>query len=55
MLLTELVETSNAVAETSSRLAKIDRLADLLTRTPADELELSIEWEESGFEQMVPV
>jgi ATP-dependent DNA ligase I len=42
MLLTELVETSNAVAETSSRLAKIDRLADLLTRTPADELELSI-------------
>src|SRR5262245_15794455 len=42
MLFTDLVATSNAVAQTSSRLAKIDRLADLLKRTPQEELELSI-------------
>ena len=36
MRLSVLVETSRAVAATSGRLDKIDRLAELLKRTPPD-------------------
>ena len=39
MRLSEVVAASRAVAETSGRLAKIAHLADLLKRTPPDELE----------------
>ena len=42
MLLHELVETSAAVAEASSRLAKIDRLAGLLRRLEAAEVDVAI-------------
>jgi DNA ligase-1 len=42
MHLTDVVETSRAVAESSSRLRKIERLAALLKRTPPDDLELAI-------------
>src|SRR5256885_10789770 len=42
MLLKSLVETSNQVAATSGRLAKIKLLADLLTQAAPDEVELAI-------------
>jgi DNA ligase 1 len=42
MLLHELVETSKAVAEASSRLVKIDRLATLLQRLTPGEVDLAI-------------
>src|SRR5919197_4071488 len=42
MRLFELVSTSRAVAETSGRLEKIRHLADLLRRTPADEIDIVI-------------
>jgi DNA ligase-1 len=42
MRLAELVETSNAVARVSGRLEKIERLAALLARASADELEIAI-------------
>ena len=42
MRLSELVGTSRSVAETSSRLEKIDRLAALLARTPADEIAMAV-------------
>ncbi len=42
MLLHSLVETSNAVAASSGRLAKIKRLADLLKQVGSDEIELAI-------------
>jgi DNA ligase-1 len=42
MRLAELVATSNAVARSSGRLAKIAHLADLLTRTSPDELEIAL-------------
>ena len=42
MRLAELVETSRAVAETSGRLDKIARLASLLERLAADEVEIAV-------------
>src|SRR2546423_10766684 len=42
MLLKSLVETSNQVAGTSGRLAKIKLLADLLKQAGPDEIELAI-------------
>ena len=42
MLLADLVATSQAVAESPSRLRKVALLADLLRQTPADEIELVI-------------
>src|SRR5689334_10602037 len=39
MRLTEVVSASAAVAATSSRLDKIGRLAELLKRTPSDQIE----------------
>src|SRR2546423_14399855 len=42
MLLKSLVETSNQVAGTSGRLAKITLLADLLKQAGPDEIELAI-------------
>ena len=42
MLLKSLVETSNQVAATSGRLAKIKLLADLLKQASPDEVELAI-------------
>ncbi|PYP09967.1 MAG: ATP-dependent DNA ligase [Gemmatimonadetes bacterium] len=42
MLLNALVTTSNEVAATSGRLAKITLLADLLRQASADEIELAI-------------
>ena len=42
MLLNSLVETSNKVAATSGRLAKIKLLADLLKQAGPDEIELAI-------------
>jgi DNA ligase-1 len=42
MRLSEVVETSAAVARTSGRLEKIGLLAGLLARTPPDELEIVI-------------
>jgi DNA ligase-1 len=42
VLLNALVETSRLVAESSSRLTKIGLLADLLKRTPRDELAVAI-------------
>ena len=41
MLLGDLVATSAAVAETSGRLDKIGRLADLLARLNPDEIYVS--------------
>src|SRR3954469_21516335 len=41
MRLAELVEVSRSVAETRGRLDKIDRLAALLKRTPAEEIEIA--------------
>ncbi|HEX7738361.1 MAG TPA: ATP-dependent DNA ligase [Marmoricola sp.] len=41
MLLAELVDTSRAVAATSSRLAKRDLIADLLRQVPTDEIEIA--------------
>ena len=41
MLLADLVDTSRAVAATSSRLAKRDLIADLLRRVPDDEVEIA--------------
>jgi DNA ligase-1 len=38
MLLSEVVATAGTVAATSSRLAKVDALADLMRRLPADEI-----------------
>ena len=38
MLLADVVETSTTVTATRSRLAKIDALASLLARVPADEI-----------------
>ena len=38
MLLADVVETSTTVSATRSRLAKIDALASLLARVPADEI-----------------
>src|SRR3954466_16225543 len=42
MLLKSLVETSNQVAATAGRLAKIKLLADLLKQASPDEVELAI-------------
>ncbi|HKH70208.1 MAG TPA: ATP-dependent DNA ligase [Vicinamibacterales bacterium] len=42
MSLHDLVTTSGAVAEASSRLAKIGLLADLLRRTAPDEIEIAV-------------
>ena len=42
MLLHELVETSRQVAATSSRLAKIELLAELLKRAAPEEIETAI-------------
>ena len=42
MLLQEIVQTSAAVAESSSRLDKIGHLADLLRRLAADEVAIAI-------------
>ncbi len=42
MLLDDLVQTSNRVAQTSGRLAKIELLAALLQRAAADEVETAI-------------
>jgi len=42
MLLTDLVNTSAAVANASSRLAKIGLLADLLRRLAPEEIEMAI-------------
>ncbi|HEY7290336.1 MAG TPA: ATP-dependent DNA ligase [Vicinamibacterales bacterium] len=42
MRLADVVATSNAVASTSGRLDKIARLADLLKRIPADEIEIVV-------------
>jgi DNA ligase-1 len=42
MLLAELVATSNAVAQTSGRLEKVDRLASLLKRLAPDEIEIAV-------------
>ncbi|HXH07355.1 MAG TPA: hypothetical protein VNI83_12300, partial [Vicinamibacterales bacterium] len=44
MLLSDLVSTSNAVAETSARLAKIERLASLLSRAAPDDLEIAVDY-----------
>jgi len=40
--LADVVAASRAVAETSRRLEKIERLADLLKRTPPDEIEIVV-------------
>jgi DNA ligase 1 len=42
MRLADIVATSDAVAGTSGRLEKISRLADLLKRTPPDEIEVVV-------------
>ncbi len=42
MRLGELVDASHVVAESSSRLRKIERLADLLAKTPVDETEIVV-------------
>ena len=42
MRFADLAAASRAVAGTSRRLEKIDRLADLLKRTPADEIEIVV-------------
>ena len=42
MLLRELVETSRQVAATSSRLAKIELLAELLKRAAPEGIETAI-------------
>ncbi len=42
MLLADLVETSTRVAATSSRLAKVELLADLLKRLRADEIDIGV-------------
>ena len=42
MLLSDLVQTSRAVAATSGRLAKVELLADLLKRSGRDEIEIAI-------------
>jgi DNA ligase-1 len=42
MRLVDLVQTSAAVASTSSRLAKIERLADLIRRVDVDEVETAV-------------
>src|SRR5262245_38231062 len=42
MRLSELVDVSRAVAESSSRLRKIELLADLLKRVPLLELEAAV-------------
>ncbi len=44
MRLQELVETSQAVAASSARLEKIDRLAALLRRLSAPEIEAAVAW-----------
>jgi len=51
VLLSDLVSTSRAVAESSSRLKKIDLLASLLKRTPADEIETAIAFLSGGARQ----
>src|SRR5262245_49033479 len=42
MRFADIVATSDAVAGTSGRLEKISRLADLLKRTPPDEIEVVV-------------
>jgi DNA ligase-1 len=42
MRLIDLVETAQRVARERGRLAKIDALADLLRRAPADEIEIAV-------------
>src|SRR5262245_44130411 len=42
MLLSEVVRTSRAVAGTSGRLEKVGYLADLLRRTPPDEIAIVV-------------
>ncbi|HYP13342.1 MAG TPA: ATP-dependent DNA ligase [Bryobacteraceae bacterium] len=42
MLLADLVDTSRRVAETSRRLQKTELLADLLRRTPPEEIEAAV-------------
>ncbi|TDO86030.1 ATP-dependent DNA ligase [Enemella evansiae] len=44
MLLQEVADTSAAVAATRSRNAKRDLLAELLRRTPAEDLEIVVVW-----------
>lgn len=44
MLLTQVVETSRAMAGTSKRLAKIDLLATLLGRLEPEEVEITVAW-----------
>src|SRR5262249_26029676 len=42
VLLSEIVNTSAAVASTPSRRAKIDEIARLLVRVPADEVPIAV-------------
>ncbi len=42
MLLTQLVETSRRIADTSKRLAKIELLADLLKQVNPEEIEIAV-------------
>jgi ATP-dependent DNA ligase I len=51
MLLGDLVATSAAVTETSGRLQKIERLADLLSRVPDEEIETAVAFLSGGVRQ----
>jgi DNA ligase-1 len=51
MLLSELVETSNAVQAASGRLDKTARIAALLTRLTADEIEIAVTFLSGGMRQ----
>jgi DNA ligase-1 len=51
VLLSDLVSTSRAVAESSSRLKKIEFLASLLKRTPPDQIETAIAFLSGGMRQ----
>ena len=44
MLLAEIADTSEAVRATSSRLAKVERIADLLRAAAPDEVEPAVAW-----------
>ena len=46
MLLTELVEASEAVGATRSRLEKVDRIAAVLRRLAPDEVEAGVAFPE---------
>src|SRR6187549_19942 len=43
-LLADLVAASERAAETSSRLAKRDAIAEVLRRAAADEIEIAVAW-----------